>query len=650
MLRLATCLATVFLAAAAMPLVAAESAVSLNYHEPYRPVASPAGAQKLSTHDRAMAFEAFGKRYDLALTEFRGLTRSLASEATGVAFRGELDGVPGSWARISFIDGSPQGLIFDGEQLIAIERRYEDPAPIVFRVEDLVFAPGALGCDVHDHEHTGAELIAELVQKSQPEVFEAAGATQQIDIGIVADSEFANRQGLTANADLVARMNVVDGIFSDQLGVQMNLGSVEVLTGNADPFSATTDAGDLLDEVVTFRNTSAAQRSFGLTHLFTGRNLDGTTAGIAFLDALCRNRFGVGLTQATFGPTTDSLVAAHEFGHNFGAPHDGEDGSPCASTPEDFLMAPRVSNSSQFSNCSIQQIQPSIAQAACITGLASADLALSVVNPPQGLADSPVDVVFTATNVGTTTVADTVVTIPITNGLTLDDVSGSNGAVCTSGAGSAQCTIASLGAGAAVDMTVSVVAPTAGTRTLNASLSSPNDENAGNDNASTSVAVLAAVDLTTSASSGSATLNAMTTLSVTVNNTSDDTASGVAVTLTPNAGLDIEAARGPGGSTCVISGGVATCELGQLAAAGSASIDVDVIGTATGGQSFVAMASSSTAETNPANNAATASLTVSSQANAGDQASDSGGGGGAVSWLLVLLAGLQLGRLRRRTV
>ena len=33
---------------------------------------------------------------------------------------------------------------------------------------------------------------------------------------------------------------------------------------------------------------------------------------------------------------------AHEFGHNFGAEHDGVTGSVCASVSGDFLMSPAL--------------------------------------------------------------------------------------------------------------------------------------------------------------------------------------------------------------------------------------------------------------------------------------------------------------------
>src|SRR4029077_9346693 len=88
-----------------------------------------------------------------------------------------------------------------------------------------------------------------------------------------------------------------------------------------------------------------------------------------------------------------ALIAAHELGHNFNAPHDGEAGA-CSSTPQTFLMAPTINMSSQFSSCSLQQMQARIQTAQCLTPYVPPDVGLSV---PSGQMGIVVDQVFTAT-------------------------------------------------------------------------------------------------------------------------------------------------------------------------------------------------------------------------------------------------------------
>ena len=67
-------------------------------------------------------------------------------------------------------------------------------------------------------------------------------------------------------------------------------------------------------------------------------------------------------------------VVAHEIGHNFGAPHDGETGSACESQAGDWLMSPRLNGVDQFSQCSLNEMADDIARASCITALPSVDM------------------------------------------------------------------------------------------------------------------------------------------------------------------------------------------------------------------------------------------------------------------------------------
>jgi hypothetical protein len=142
------------------------------------------------------------------------------------------------------------------------------------------------------------------------------------------------------------------------VGIRIHVGSTFVYE-TQDPFTATA-APDLLQQLANYRRTTIASRRLGLTHLMTGRELDDTTVGIAYLDTVCSLQ-SASLTEARSGKLSAaliSLVAAHEIGHNFGAPHDGEAGKACAATnPNAYLMAPTLSTAnSQFSPCSLDVI------------------------------------------------------------------------------------------------------------------------------------------------------------------------------------------------------------------------------------------------------------------------------------------------------
>jgi len=178
----------------------------------------------------------------------------------------------------------------------------------------------------------------------------AATATQQVNLSIVADTQYVATSPNGTEAQVLSQMNIVDGIFAEQIGVQFGITNIQALTSNG-PLTST-DPSDLLRQYQTF----VGGNNPGLSHLFTGREIDGNVIGIAFLSGICTTS-GVGLTQAGGRGTFGALTAAHEFGHNFGAPHDNQAGSACATSPGTFLMNPSINGSDQFSQCSVQQIQ-----------------------------------------------------------------------------------------------------------------------------------------------------------------------------------------------------------------------------------------------------------------------------------------------------
>jgi hypothetical protein len=163
---------------------------------------------------------------------------------------------------------------------------------------------------------------------------------------------------------MLSLLNVADGIYSQQIGVQFVLSEATGLTNNG-----TLTSTDPVELIVAFRNTGLPNP--GVSHLFSGRDLQGSTVGIAYVGSLCRET-SVGLTQRLGSKT--SLIFAHELGHNFGAPHDNQSGSACSDTPSGFVMNPNInSGGTTFSNCSIEQMQPTIAQA---TGICIVDVAV----------------------------------------------------------------------------------------------------------------------------------------------------------------------------------------------------------------------------------------------------------------------------------
>ena len=330
---------------------------------------SGTGALTLSTN-------VLGRDLVMELQSNEGLTTSMAADegkakasASGFELlRGTLQGIDGSWVRLTRSEGKFTGVIYDGERLLAMEpfEEVQDMLPnaaagagdhVVYDTGDVIAMNGQ-SCGIEGHDIGGDTLVDELQQ------LRAKAVSGQLNVAFLVDEPFA-RVNDNVDEAVLTRLNIVDGIFSEQVGIRLNPSEIRQV-GNNEGLNSS-DAGRLLDQLSSsYRNSGRSNP--GLVHLFTGRELDGAVVGVAVLSAICNERSGFALTQSTSSssPVTASLIAAHEFGHNFGAPHDNQRGSSCASTPGTFLMNPGLNGSDTFSQCSLSRIEPVVERASCI--------------------------------------------------------------------------------------------------------------------------------------------------------------------------------------------------------------------------------------------------------------------------------------------
>ena len=458
-----------------------------------------AAQQKLTADAPArVAFDAFGRNFDLRLEPNHQLLSAAARGALAgslAAYRGGIAGNDASWSRIVIAeDGLPRGLVWDGSEMYALEVRDDGkggaPAAVMYRLEDVYVPPGSVSCGaMHATAADAATMYGDLTGELGNSMTKASGAVEEIRIGAVGDYEFFQTWGDDSSAAILTRLNNVDGIFSAQLGVRIVVEELTVFTSPTDPFSDTDAPRDLLDELTAYRYKSSRQRAQGLTHLYTGRKLAGSTVGIAYTNTLCEASWGAGLTQSGSNVTFDSLVAAHEIGHNFGAPHDGESGSACASQTGKFLMATSINGSDQFSGCSIQQMQPRIQAASCIVPLPTIDPKIEVSGSL-----APVEVGETATasfsiaNAGSAAASGVTVEIVLPPTVSLDSAKVSQGG-CTSGAGVVSCPIGSLPAGSNRSVTLKATAVDVGEGELAASVLADADHDPANNKVSVPLTV-----------------------------------------------------------------------------------------------------------------------------------------------------------------
>ncbi len=611
-----------------------------------------AGADEKSAASPVLSFAALGRQFVLDL---EANDRVLSALPDGVAYegvsvyRGRLANNPDSWVRIVMFNGMPSGLVWDGEAMYAIESPGDSvlnmKEPVMYRLADLNIVPGTMTCDTAPLSGNAANVYASLKGEWNA-ISQAPGAVSEITMSVIGDSSFTAAHGgdVAAAAAIASRFNNIDGYFSEQVGVQLNVRLIETHDNTTDPFDGTLDHTSLLDQLSEYRLQTPAHNSFGLTHLYTGRDFNTSTVGVAWRGALCDSYFSTGLSEGRVGVTIDSLIAAHEIGHNFGAEHDGQPGSSCESEPETYIMAPSVNGSQEFSACSVAVMQAEAAAASCVAALPAVDVgidrnvALSTV-----LLGANTVIDYEVSVNGTLAVSDVVADFTLPSVLSLDSITTTSGS-CTSGAGTASCMLGNLAGLSRHTVTITTTPVAVGAGTLSASVTtSDTDERPVNDQDSLQLVVDPAVDLVVNTPVTSPVyVDFSTSVTVALDNLSVLDASNVSLSVTLASGLRADVASWTIG-TCNVSGQQIDCQASSFAAQSSASLSITATAVTAGMQNVSVSISSAEADADPSNNSASRTVNVVSPQ--GDGGNDSGGGTTNPLLLLGLIAYL---RIRRR--
>jgi hypothetical protein len=588
-----------------------------------------------------LSFETLGRSFDLELVPNANLLAAVSGAGRGdaVAYEGGIAGVADSWARIVIAEGVPSGLIWDGYELVAIEPPGSNiagsPGMVGFRLADVIVEPGALSCASGGSvAKTGADVFKTIV--SEANVSTAPGAGEEIEIGVLADFEAFGIHGATTNAEILTRFNNVDGIYSQQISLQVSP-QIEVFndvndpfTTPADPTTNETNASALLTELRDYRSGDSGQRALGLTHLYTGRDLEGSTAGIAYVDVVCRSNAGVGLSEISNSPTIDALVAAHEIGHNFGASHDGDSspGATCPSAPLNHIMAPSVSPANNtFSDCSVGVIRATADAAQCISPLLDYDVSVAFSGSDSTvLLTNSFQVGVDVSNLGINDATGVAVDVVLPANVNFVDATGAS---CTENAGTVSCAIGTITAGAAASFDVSTDSVAAGSGSFTATVSADADDRASNDQDTVQLTVDPAVNLVIeSRAAAQVNLDQSTNVSVTLQNLSTLDATDVTLSVSLNAALQANSASLSIGS-CTVAAQQVDCQASLFANQTSATFNIDVTGLSAGNKGYTLNLASAEVDADTSDNSFTGTVNVA------DPKNDDGGG--SLVWLLLAL-------------
>jgi len=139
-----------------------------------------------------------------------------------------------------------------------------------------------------------------------------------------ADFEYFQAWGSVANVEsrINAIVNTVNVQYESQVGISHALTTIIVRTSSSQPYTSS-DAQTLLNQFRNQWNANHGNISRDVAHLFTGKTLNGSTIGIAWVGVICNLSYAYGLSQSDFNGNyacaTD--LTAHELGHNWNALH-----------------------------------------------------------------------------------------------------------------------------------------------------------------------------------------------------------------------------------------------------------------------------------------------------------------------------------------
>jgi hypothetical protein len=583
----------------------------------------------IEAHAGNVEFDAYGKRFSLQLEGNSRLFAKLpvarkAELARHQFLRGSLAGQPGSWVRLSSINGRLEGAIWDGEELYAVSTlavaspHLATPlvgAPddtVVYRLSDTTGLLPQNFCAIPGDASAPTNGLAQYKSMALDLETHANAAlliSDQLDVALIADSSYQASQSGDVAAAMLARLNTADGIFGAQLALLLNAAEVRLVPQGSDPFTEL-NPDALLTQVSSYRQANPAVSAAGIAHLVTAKNLSNGVLGIANIAGACSISQGASVSVGTLGDFASGLIMAHEIAHNLGAIHDGT--GACASELSIYLMAPGFNNSSRFSQCSVNTMRPFIDASSCVGTTAVADIEASMTAPSSVERQVPFQIVATLFSNGTLTARDATAVFSMPSDLVVDTAVPSSG-TCTVSP-QPTCDLGDIPANASRTVTLTVRATTEQIqRIVTVTTGATNDRVANNNLAFVAFSVVNSADAAIAVTPGSLTVRKDAPVEYTITlrglrsqptrgvRTSGSTAGLRDFTFTPSVG------------TCTQFG---DCNLGDLAPGATATILVRGLANDTGVHAH-SLRLDSLDDTNGQNNFATFTLTVDPAYNVG---------------------------------
>lgn len=324
------------------------------------------------------------KNYQLHVGTKAG--RQTAKKRNNITFKGQLTGDASSLVSLTLSNDFIYGFIEANDERYFIEpARYFEPE--LGNNLFLVYEEDALVA--HNHGSCGATDLAHHGKKIEEQTHTGRmldGDCYKVRIAVASDYSMVEKYGTIEEVEnhVLGVLNSVqtnfESDFSDELSFEIATHFISDCD-TCDPWTTSSNALQLLESFTAWGNGGNFGATYDVASLWTDRNLNGSTIGIAYVGAVCSSfRYNL-LQNVNAGIDILRVLWSHELGHNFNATHDNS-GSP-------FIMAPAVNNTNEWSTESEESISTFVAglsnNASCL-----GDCSLTVTPPQAG---------FTATEI-----------------------------------------------------------------------------------------------------------------------------------------------------------------------------------------------------------------------------------------------------------
>ncbi|MCG8315080.1 MAG: M12 family metallo-peptidase [Pseudomonadales bacterium] len=294
----------------------------------------------------------------------------------GNHYKGKVLGIENSWARLSHIGNSWEGVVSAYGELYLVDIDHTQPSPrsLASQVTKATAASDLAeigACSLHNKDHNfSTRALSATTPTASSASFLALCSSQVDDICLLSEIDFVFDQSFQASypGDYEARatqmINIVEGYYLNDMNIAFQTLSTTFLSSQV--FSSTTDSFTLLQDISSKKRDNDldfVSKDEALIQFVTARDFDGSTVGVAWLEGFCDSSgyWTSSTVQLVDSISLTALISAHEIGHNLGAGHDG-DGNACSSSG--YIMAASLNPFvSSFSNCTLSYIQDAIGDA-----------------------------------------------------------------------------------------------------------------------------------------------------------------------------------------------------------------------------------------------------------------------------------------------